>query len=410
MKDEAAPGRRCPCQKPETSAVPLSTTRRRFVFLGGYYPQAATEIHHRFQRGLGHFARTWGLTATASGYDAPATRWQVDAAGAGWCQQTEVLLFDWEDLILADRARGWPERLASGLTTFADIVLSGTAFRYARASWRYLLFFLYPFVLLFALLAAGWLAAGIIPIGPSTRIVLGLALGAGFVVALDRMLHIGHLIDDWIYARTLMRGTDANADARLAALATTLGAGEGEIVIFGHSLGAVHGAVLIDAMIAADPGGPPIRFATAGSSILKIGLHPAATRLRAVIGRIAQSPRVLWVDFQAHNDAMNFYKAEPVASLGLTGRPADIRPVRFSAMLSPERYRRIRRNFFRLHSQFISANDRRGRYDFFMLACGPFRLEQLAASQSGAMDWIDADGGLTPAGAAQHETKGPRTP
>jgi len=104
---------------------------------------------------------------------------------------------------------------------------------------------------------------------------------------------------------------------------------------------------------------------------------------------------------------MNFYKAEPVAALGLTGRPADIRPVRFSAMLSPERYRRIRRNFFRLHSQFISPNDRRGRYDFFMLACGPFRLEQLAASPTGAMDWFAADGSLTPSGAAvlHHDTE-----
>jgi hypothetical protein len=40
-------------------------------------------------------------------------------------------------------------------------------------------------------------------------------------------------------------------------------------------------------------------------------------------------------------------------------------------MLSPEFYMRIRWNFWRLHYQFIMANDRRAPYDYFMLTCGP---------------------------------------
>ena len=34
-------------------------------------------------------------------------------------------------------------------------------------------------------------------------------------------------------------------------------------------------------------------------------------------------------------------------------------------------YRRIRLKFYRLHCQFISGNDRRAPYDYFMLVCGP---------------------------------------
>ena len=47
--------------------------------------------------------------------------------------------------------------------------------------------------------------------------------------------------------------------------------------------------------------------------------------------------------------------------------------VRFRDMLSPDFYRRIRFNFFRLHYQFIMANDQRAPYDYFMLAAVPRR-------------------------------------
>ena len=40
-------------------------------------------------------------------------------------------------------------------------------------------------------------------------------------------------------------------------------------------------------------------------------------------------------------------------------------------MLSGEFYRRIRFHFFRLHFQFIMANDQRAPYDYFMLVGGP---------------------------------------
>jgi hypothetical protein len=45
--------------------------------------------------------------------------------------------------------------------------------------------------------------------------------------------------------------------------------------------------------------------------------------------------------------------------------------VRFRDMLSEQFYRSLRWNFFRLHYQFIMANDIRAPYDYFMLVCGP---------------------------------------
>jgi len=81
--------------------------------------------------------------------------------------------------------------------------------------------------------------------------------------------------------------------------------------------------------------------------------------------------------------------------LGLpeTGRPV-VRIVRFREMLDPARYRRIQRSFFRLHRQFVSANDRRTPYDYFMLVCGPLSIESQVRWPYGAAGAIGLDGAL----------------
>ena len=54
-------------------------------------------------------------------------------------------------------------------------------------------------------------------------------------------------------------------------------------------------------------------------------------------------------------------------------------------MLSPDFYRRIRFNFFRLHYQFIMANDQRAPYDYFMLVCGPLPVATWAKDPLAAL-------------------------
>jgi alpha-ketoglutarate-dependent taurine dioxygenase len=134
---------------------------------------------------------------------------------------------------------------------------------------------------------------------------------------------------------------------------------------------------------------------TVGSSILKIGLHSAAGRLRDALARVSRSPGVFWVEYQALADVMNFYKTDPVRECGLepTGRPI-IRRVRIRHMLEPKSYRRVRRNLYRLHCQFVSGNECRAVYDYFMLVCGPLPAEYQARLQEGAASQIADNGRL----------------
>jgi hypothetical protein len=132
-----------------------------------------------------------------------------------------------------------------------------------------------------------------------------------------------------------------------------------------------------------------------GSSILKIGLHPKAIRFRATMQRVAKSHAIFWGDYQALVDPLNFYKCRPMAEMGLpTEDEATVRVVRLRRMLDHDIYRRIRFNFFRLHCQFVSGNDRRTSYDYFMLTCGPVSAKSQTLAPDGAVSMIADDGGL----------------
>ena len=66
-------------------------------------------------------------------------------------------------------------------------------------------------------------------------------------------------------------------------------------------------------------------------------------------------------DFSKPTDRQIYdYKSRPMADMGLsTANEATVRVVKLSRMLDHDMYRRIRLNFFRLHCQFVSGNDRR---------------------------------------------------
>jgi anthranilate phosphoribosyltransferase len=62
------------------------------------------------------------------------------------------------------------------------------------------------------------------------------------------------------------------------------------------------------------------------------------------------------------------------------------RATRFRDVLKPENYKRFRWRFFRVHFQYLMANERRATYDYFMMICGPRLLAEVAASPPPAGD------------------------
>ena len=60
-------------------------------------------------------------------------------------------------------------------------------------------------------------------------------------------------------------------------------------------------------------------------------------------------------------------------------------PVRFREIIKPEHYNLFRWKFFRVHFQFVMANELPHAYDFFMIVCGPIPLIERMARPEAAL-------------------------
>jgi hypothetical protein len=385
--------------------------KRLVVHIGGYDPiTPPAGARQRFVREIARFQRTWSVKAFVDGWrdSADQTQWKVTTTGPNWLVETDYHLVRWDDVIEAFGRRSIGSRILRGILAFLDFVLDGALWRYLLTNWGYAVFFLYPFVMFGQLIAAAFLIGVLaFKISGSIPIAIGGSL-LGFAAVLAgpwRWLHLGELFDDWIFSREYIRSGNSNIEQRLDRLAAEIvvaasNSAADEILVIAHSLGAVLAVDLLDRALKLDPAlgrnKIPVTFITVGSSILKIGLHRRATRFRAMMERVARSPAIFWGDYQARIDLLNFYDRRPMAEMGLsTENEATVRLVEISEMLDHDMYRRIRLHFFRLHCQFISGNDRRSSYDYFMLVCGPISANSQTLASDGAVSMIGDDGALT---------------
>ena len=384
---------------------------KRLVFhVGGYDPITSdVSAQRRFVREIARFQRTWSVKAVVDGLSdtADQIRWNVTTTGRDWQVETDYRLVRWHDVIEVFGRRSTGARISAGILAFLDFVLTGTLWRYLLNNWRYAGFFLYPFVAFGLLIAAAFLI-GVFAFKITDSIPIatgGVLFGiAAVLVGPWRWLHLGDLFDDWIFSREYIRRGSSEIEQRLDRLAGELVAAANnfaadEILVIGHSLGAVLAVDLLDRAVKLDPAlgrnKIPVTFLSVGSSILKVGLHPSAIRFRTTMERVAESRAIFWGDYQALIDPLNFYKSRPMADMGLSKEnEATVRVVKLSRMLDLDMYRRIRFNFFRLHCQFVSGNDRRTSYDYFMLTCGPISAKSQTLAPDGAVSMIADDGGL----------------
>ena len=66
-------------------------------------------------------------------------------------------------------------------------------------------------------------------------------------------------------------------------------------------------------------------------------------------------------------------------------RNPTIVPIRFRDLVKPEHYKQFRWQFFRMHFQFVMANEQPNAYDFFMIVCGPVPLPGRVAMPDAAL-------------------------
>lgn len=374
--------------------------KRVVLHFPGFEPLDAGKHRDRYERTALKTADLWDFKADVGPLHSDARNhyFDVDSAGIGWRTVSRVYILDHNDLVRKLNGRPTLQRLACGFVSAARVIIEGGAAGYFRHAWRFGLFFAFPFALVMLALVASlaiaaspwWLALS------PWYFLLSVACACAFFFRLflpwsDRLFTL-HLFADWELA-VAVASLDQSYLARwldecAASARAAFDEAADEYVVSSHSMGSSIAAHVIGMLIERDAelfAGKRVVFATLGGAILQCALLRCAEVLRARIGLVARAKEVLWFEVQCLTDAINFYKCPVVA---LAGHPDAPQPrivfIRLRHMLSPERYRKIRRDFLRVHRQYVLDADRRVPFDFTLMTAGPRPAGALAEASDGA--------------------------
>jgi hypothetical protein len=392
---------------------------RHIIYVQGYDPRGLAQYYRLVRTELRKFASLYQISATISrpnaAPDGESASWSIETTGTDWQTRTAYDFLRWEDLIQRDLK--WPIWRTVGLASaiYWRLVFSGTIARFWRAHWRFATFISYPHFLLFNeaiwSLAVAWaLGAGLAALGVPGLLSLSAAIAA-FVAVLGAMLkytenqsYLLYLLSDTIFTWQFSHRARPEWDQRIERFARHLvhvasTSDAEEIVVVGHSSGSFLGAEIMARALKLDPGlgrhGPRIVLLTIGGNLPIVGFHAAATDFRDHLRQLAIEPSIDWIDCQSRKDVMNFHPFDPITGhgieVGAMRRNPTIVAVRFRDIIKPENYNRFRWKFFRVHFQFVMANERPHAYDFFMIVCGPVPLRERMADPAAALALATGD-------------------
>ena len=391
----------------------MRVQHRHIIYVQGYDPRGLAQYYRMFRTELRKFSRLYQLSATISRPlsttgDETAS-WTIETKASDWQTRTSYDFLRWEDLIQRDLAQPIWRTVFHAIWIYWRLVFNGTIARFWKAHWRFATFVSYPhYVLLnealLSLAVAFGLGKGLQALGAPNAFSIAVAAGA-FAALLYAMLkytenrtYALYLLSDtiwtWQFAHRQRPEWDARIDRFARHLVKVAGSSDAEeIVIVGHSSGSFLGVDILARALEIDPDlgrhGPRIVLLTIGGNFPIIGFHAVSQDFRNHLRRLAVEPSIDWIDCQSRKDVMNFFPFDPIAGhgidVGAARRNPTIVPVRFRDIIKSEHYNRFRWKFFRVHFQFVMANERPHPYDFFMIVCGPVPLHERMAQPDAAL-------------------------
>ena len=386
---------------------------RHIIYVQGYDPRGLAQYYRMFRTELRKFGRLYRLTATISRPqstpDGETASWTIETKASEWQTRTSYDFLRFEDLIQRDLAAPIWSTVFQAVLIYWRLVFSGTIARFWKAHWRFATFITYPHFLLLieAMLALGLAFAfekGLEAIGIPKLLAIAAAATA-FVTVLGSALkytenatYLLYLLSDTIWTWQFSHRQRLDWDQRIDRFAQYIvkvacSSQAEEIVVVGHSSGSFLGTEILARALKLDPDlarhGPRVVLLTIGGNFPIVGFHAVSEDFRDHLRLLAIEPSIDWIDCQSRKDVMNFYPFDPIGGHGIdvgsARRNPTIVPVRFREIIRPEHYDLFRWKFFRVHFQFVMANERPHAYDFFMIVCGPIGLRERMARPQAAL-------------------------
>ncbi|MEQ8700775.1 MAG: hypothetical protein RLT05_29950 [Bauldia litoralis] len=156
--------------------------------------------------------------------------------------------------------------------------------------------------------------------------------------------------------------------ASAAQISRRLNSGE-EVVIVGHSYGALLTSPLVECLLDTNPTAPQdfldrLRVIHLGALHPLITLDPAENWYKRSIDRMAASG-IRWIEVFSGYDALNFPGYDPRSNPRDGGTAPAFRDVNFFEYCNPSIFSPRRYRIFRNHFRYLMARDRCCQYDYF---------------------------------------------
>ena len=153
-----------------------------------------------------------------------------------------------------------------------------------------------------------------------------------------------------------------------------------EVLIVGHSAGAMVAIAVAERWLALPRQGRPrsdkVKLVTLGNATPILSIIPEAAWFRRQIAAVGAAD-LPWIDYTAPTDPLCYALVDPFTSCGLPSparRTYRVKSARFDRMFRPEDYALVRRDYFRIHFQYLMSTWQPVENDYFRLTAGPWPL------------------------------------
>jgi len=390
---------------------PLTVRKRKVIYIPGYDPFPPRRYRELYRKEGAKQAALSGYELELAGRNAGAAYgWRATAQIDG--EQTEVD-FDvllWSDIVQKSMSNTVFDTYWRLLRTSWTYIATGALGRLATLPKGPLAMALYPVVMLLVQLQVavllGYLGATLI--GQAAEVFIpsinavnatgisgGLALFCGSFLTIiglvlgrfkahDRHLHAYFLMNDFAFSAGLNGATPPALQDRMNdfrdRISEALAQDYDEVLVVGHSSGA-HLAVSVladllrrDARLANQK---TLSFLSLGHVVPMVSFLPDAHQLRADLQYLSEANDVVWIDVTAPGDGCTFALCDPVSTAGVATERKKwplVFSAQFSRSMGEEKWRKMRRKYYRLHFQYLCAFDHPLDYDYFQITAGPVTL------------------------------------
>jgi hypothetical protein len=386
---------------------------RHVIYVQGYDPRGLAQYYRMFRTELRKFEKLYRVSTSISRpqtvSEGEIASWTIETSAGDWQTRTTYDFLRFEDFIQRDLNLPIWHIVSYTIWIYLRLIVHGTVFRFMKANWRFLTFITVPHMVFWLEVACVAFAASLIRRGLDAAGVAApfdITAAAIFFFGVlwtvlkytEKRTYVLYLMCDTIWTWEFAHRERPEWEQRLDRFAQHLcdvvrSSDAEEIVLVGHSSGSFLGTEIMARALELDPllgrHGPRVALLTLGGNYPIVGFHKAATYFRDHLRALAMQPSVEWIECQARKDVMNFFDLDPIASHGIDvgdiRRNPTIVPIRFREMILPEHYNAFRWKFFRVHFQFVMANEVPHPYEFFMIVCGPVPLHERIAEPSAAL-------------------------